>query len=168
MAFDELLQPKVISPIAGQIQAPPGFLDDSPKARKDPVKKPSVAEIDQLKVKKAWELATSPAKNVPANLLMSYMSGNSVQVISITMTLMLLWGPLKSIFTETNKAFASFSNERTALQIYAPKLVFVLCHLLNVAIGLWKLNKMGLIPNKEADWLSWQAPSVLASTVYMT
>lgn len=159
MTFQELLHPKVMAPLTGDIPSPPGFEQVSSnvkKTEKTEIKKPSQKELDILKVKKAWEVATAPAKNIPMNLIMSYMTGNSLQVIPIMMTLMLLWNPLKSVITETNASFASFSTNTNKLQIYLPKLVFVLCHLANMLIGLWKLNKMGLIPNKEADWLSWQ------------
>lgn len=112
--------------------------------------------MDELKVRKAWEIATSPAKNIPMNLIMSYMTGNSLQMIPIMMTLMLFWNPLRAIFTETGVAFQDLSNERNSTDMIMPRVVFVLCHLANTGIGVWKLNKMGLVPNSEADWLAWK------------
>ncbi|GEQ67040.1 hypothetical protein JCM33374_g703 [Metschnikowia sp. JCM 33374] len=163
MSFQELLNPTVVAPMAGDIPPPPGSGQDGLKSKKiekteisQPTKKPTQKELDSLKVKKAWEVATTPAKNIPMNLIMSYMTGNSLQIIPIMMTLMLLWNPLKAVFSETNAAFLPFTTKTNASQIYLPKAVFVLCQLANMFIGLWKLNKMGLIPNKEADWLSWQ------------
>ncbi|KAJ8143304.1 hypothetical protein OY671_003563 [Metschnikowia pulcherrima] len=160
MSFQELLNPKVLTPLTGEIRSPPGFDHEISKTKKtdkkEVVKKPSQRELDSLKVKKAWEVATMPAKNIPMNLIMSYMTGNSLQVIPIMMTLMLLWNPLKAVFTETNPAFSAYVTKTNSSQMYLPKAVFVVCQVANMLIGLWKLNKMGLIPNKEADWLSWQ------------
>ncbi|OBA23377.1 DUF1077-domain-containing protein [Metschnikowia bicuspidata var. bicuspidata NRRL YB-4993] len=149
--------------MTGDIPSPPGFEQEAPRLKKsdrteknEHTKKPTQKELDLLKVKKAWDIATMPAKNIPMNLVMSYMTGNSLQVIPIMMTLMLLWNPLKAILTETNSVFAGFTTNTNSLQMYLPKIVFVSCQLANMMIGLWKLNKLGLIPNKEADWLSWQ------------
>lgn len=33
-----------------------------------------------MKLKKSWEIALAPGKQVPMQLIMSYMSGNSLQV----------------------------------------------------------------------------------------
>lgn len=169
MSFNELLHPKIIAPLSAEIVSPPGFGYGSAKAKKaDPIKKPTESEVDQLKVRKAWEIATSPAKNIPMNLIMSYMTGNSLQMIPIMMTLMLFWTPIRAIFTETGVAFRDLSNERNANEIILPKVVFVLCHLANTAIGVWKLNKMGLVPNSEADWLAWKDAAKVVERVVLT
>ncbi|SGZ58200.1 CIC11C00000003004 [Sungouiella intermedia] len=172
MSFNELVHPKVLAPASGDIVLPPGFgggpSTGSTKSKKaEPVKKPSETEMDQLKVKKAWEMATSPAKSIPMNLIMSYMTGNSLQMIPIMMTLMLLWNPIRAIFTETGAAFQDLTNDRIANELLLPKVVFILCHLANTGIGVWKLNKMGLVPNSEADWLAWKdAAKVVERLVY--
>lgn len=160
MAFDELLRPQVKQALECDIVPPPGFAAGSINSKKAvPVKKPLESELDQLKVKKAWEVATGPAKSIPVNLIMSYMTGNSLQIIPIMMTLMLFWNPLKAIFTETGPAFRDLSNKRNSSEIILPRIVFVLCQLANMAVGVWKLNKMGLVPNGEADWLAWKVPA---------
>lgn len=140
---------------------PPGFEEiDTTKTKKknlgvtDTKKKDST--LSELKVKKAWEIATSPAKSIPMNLIMSYMTGNSLQIIPITMTLMLFWNPLKAIFTDTNAAFRDLKTEDNGPDILLTKILFVTCQLLNMGVGIWKLYNMGLIPNKEADWLAWK------------
>lgn len=160
MSLHQLVHPTVTTP-ASEIALPPGFGTDASKKKSD-VKKPLPAELDQLKVKKAWEVATGPAKSVPMNLIMSYMTGNSLQMIPIMMTLMLFWNPLKAIFVETELLFRSLVTERNRSEMYLPKVVFVLCQLANMAVGVWKLNQMGLIPNKEADWLGWKIAGAVA------
>lgn len=42
-------------------------------------------------------MAVSPAKSLPMNAFMLYMSGNSVQIFSIGILVMLLLNPLKAI-----------------------------------------------------------------------
>ncbi|KAF4943920.1 hypothetical protein F66182_18700, partial [Fusarium sp. NRRL 66182] len=42
-------------------------------------------ETDTLKLKKAWEVALAPSKQIPMNAIMMYMSGNSLQIFSIMM-----------------------------------------------------------------------------------
>lgn len=158
MLFRELVDPQVL--LKPTLDAPPPLgYDTETKVVKQDLKKPFVAQLDQLKVKKAWEFATSPAKNVPMNLIMSYMTGNSLQMIPMMMTFMLLWSPLTAIFKETNKGFKPFTTEKNQSELILPKIVFVLCQLANMSIGLWKLDKMGIIPHKEADWLEWKVPA---------
>lgn len=158
MLFKELVDPHVLLKPTVEAPSPLGYDAGSPVVKQD-VKKPSAAQLEQLKVKKAWEYATSPAKNVPMNLVMSYMTGNSLQLIPMMMTFTLLWNPLVAIFKETNKGFEPYATEKNRNELILPKIVFVLCQLANMSIGLWKLDKMGIIPHKEADWLEWKVPA---------
>ncbi|KAI3406492.2 hypothetical protein KGF56_000624 [Candida oxycetoniae] len=111
-------------------------------------------DLDTLKSKKVWESATAPAKSIPMNLFMSYMTGNSLQIIPMTMTMMLLWNPIKAIFNDTNIMFSKLKTRTNQTEITIAKVVFVLCQLLNMGVGVYKLYKMGLLPHSEADWLS--------------
>lgn len=168
MAFDELIKPTIIPRVSLDITLPQGFGAESNTKSIAPIKKPTAQQLDLLKVKKAWEIATGPAKSIPMNLVMSYMTGNSLQMIPIMMTLMLLWNPLKAIFSETNAAFAGLKTEKNALEILLPQVVFVVCQLGNIGVGLWKLNNMGLIPNREADWLAWKRAAEVIERVTMS
>ena len=51
-------------------------------------------------------------------------------------------------------AFASYSEEKLWAQLLVPKLVYVLLNLVAVGMGLWKINKFGLLPLTEADWIA--------------
>lgn len=158
-----LAEPTVVKPRQFKSDVlPPGFLSTSKKvATKKPL---SDDQLAQLKTKKAWEIATGPAKQLPMNLVMGYMTGNSLQIIPITTTFMILLNPLKAIFSETSKAFAGLdTGDQT--QLMAAKLVFVVCQLANMAIGVYKLYKMGLIPHAPADWLAWKLPVVFEQVV---
>lgn len=154
MDYADILSPKVVQPLK-DVVSPPGFTEKTPK--KSVAKK--LVNLDDLKTKKAWEIAIGPAKSIPMNLIMSYMTGNSLQLIPIMMTMMLFLNPLKAIFTDTNKVFNNLQTNKNGSVIVQAKVVFVLCQLACMSIGIWKLNLMGLIPNSEGDWLSFKTPA---------
>jgi hypothetical protein len=112
-------------------------------------------------VKKAWEVALAPAKSLPMNVFMSYMSGNSLQIVPIMMTLMMFFiTPLKQIVA-TNQQFAPLYHKSIAGDLNVTKGVYIICHLLAVGVGIWKLGQMGLLPNTRSDWLAWETASVV-------
>jgi len=40
--------------------------------------------------------------------------------------------------------------------LFLQKIVFLLCHLVGLAIGLWKCQQMGLLPTGTGDWLAFE------------
>jgi hypothetical protein len=50
-----------------------------------------------MKASRAWDLAVSPAKSLPMQAFMLYMSGGGVQVFSLGIVFMLLFTPFKNI-----------------------------------------------------------------------
>ncbi|KAI5959734.1 uncharacterized protein KGF55_004966 [Candida pseudojiufengensis] len=158
--YDEILKPELFaSPNSDSLPSPPGYITNSnssvSKTTSNKISKKDSNEMKTLKSKKIWELASGPAKSVPMNAFMSYMTGNSLQMIPVTMTLMLLWNPIKSIFNDTNPLFSKLKSNDNFKEILIAKCVFILLQLLNMSIGVYKLYKMGLIPHTEADWLAW-------------
>lgn len=63
--------------------------DRTKKSQVTARKAPTPEETETLKLKKAWEVALAPAKQVPMQAIMAYMSGNSLQIFSIMMVFML-------------------------------------------------------------------------------
>jgi ER membrane protein complex subunit 4 len=55
------------------------------KAQVSSRKQPTPVEMNTLKMKKAWEVALAPAKQIPMQAIMMYMSGNTLQIFSIFM-----------------------------------------------------------------------------------
>ena len=53
-----------------------------------------------LKIKRSWDLALGPFKQVPMNLFIMYMSGNSISIFPIMMVVMMMvrYGLLISCF----------------------------------------------------------------------
>ncbi|KAF8473292.1 hypothetical protein BDZ91DRAFT_691621 [Kalaharituber pfeilii] len=153
--------PNVSRPTSqSRIPDPPGFGGNSNagggKQKAPPAKPPpSQSETDTLFLKKSWELALSPTKSLPMNFIMMYMSGNTLQIFSIMMVWMLFTNPLKAI-ANVNATFRRFDNERTHARLLTVKMVYVALQVLALGLGVWKVNGMGLLPNRRSDWLAWE------------
>ncbi|KAL4965573.1 ER membrane protein complex subunit 4 [Aspergillus stella-maris] len=151
------------------IPDPPGFSRKATtgKGRTDkPTSTPSkTAETDTLKLKKAWEIALAPSKQLPMNAIMMYMSGNSLQIFSIMMVFMLFKGPIQGLIN-TNSVFSKFESETLRGKLLGVKLIYIAMQLLLLALGIWKVNAMGLLPTTRSDWLAWESERQPAEKVY--
>lgn len=112
-------------------------------------------ETDQnhLIIKKSWELALNPIKQVPMNLLIMYMSGNSISIFPIMMVGMMLLRPAKALFA-TGATFKAMEGHQLAFQ----KLAYFFGHLVNMCLALYKCHSMGLLPTHASDWLAFVEP----------
>ncbi|KAI9088896.1 hypothetical protein DFS34DRAFT_417493 [Phlyctochytrium arcticum] len=164
---------------------PPGFGEsvsgDGRSSRRDKTEDQSEkdAQIANLKLKKAWDVALAPGKSIPMNAIMLYMSGNSIQIFSVLVTVMLLWNSLKAIMG-VNTVFSKFANttaEKRPQGIAAlvalasdplmmPKLVYVLLQCGCLGLGVWKCGGMGLLPTTQSDWLAFMDPKVPVDWAY--
>ncbi|PPR00047.1 hypothetical protein CVT24_009003 [Panaeolus cyanescens] len=147
------------------LPSPPGFsksstASSSRAAAKKPSASSSTATYDALKEKRAWDVAIAPAKSLPMQAFMLYMSGGGVQIFSIGIVFMLLLSPFKNI-AGMNEAFAQYapsnSNPRSLTTLFLHKIVYVLCNMLTLAVGLWKCRSMGLLPTGTGDWLAFES-----------
>ncbi|TPX07646.1 uncharacterized protein E0L32_010644 [Thyridium curvatum] len=167
----ELASPPPVKSKTGAIPDPPGFPTQgssgtgnkascAPKrdAGKDlaKTKKPPTAEeMDTLKLKKAWEVALAPVKSLPMTFIMMYMSGNSLQIFSIMMVFMAFKNPIVGL-AATNQAFERFETDSNRAKMVQVKLAYVAMQLVALAVGVWKVNTMGLLPTTRSDWLAWE------------
>lgn len=101
-----------------------------------------------LLVKKSWDVALAPLKQVPMNLFIMYMAGNSISIIPIMMVSMLLIRPVKALMSIKSK-FAVIEGSQAILQ----KLVYFIGNLACLALALYKCQSMGLLPTHSSDWL---------------
>ena len=101
--------------------------------------------MDTLKLKKAWEVALGPIKSLPMTGIMMYMSGNSLQIFSIMMVFMAFKNPIMGILG-TNQAFERFETESNRAKMLQVKLAYVAMQVVALALGIWKINGMGLLP----------------------
>ncbi|KAF7903546.1 uncharacterized protein EAF01_006595 [Botrytis porri] len=155
----DLNTPPLSKPKSAGIPDPPGYTASSSSSRKQttktPRQPPTPAEMDTLKLKKAWEVALAPVKQLPMTAIMMYMSGNSLQIFSIMMVVMAFKNPLMGLMA-TNQAFERFESEGTRGKLGVVKLAYVACQVIALALGIWKVNGMGLLPTTRSDWLAWE------------
>ncbi|KAI6164163.1 hypothetical protein EDD17DRAFT_1562526 [Pisolithus thermaeus] len=141
---------------------PPGFSIQPTSSAKHPAKQTNkvAASYAALKEKRAWDLAISPAKSLPMQAFMLYMSGGGVQIFSMGIVFMLLLTPFKNVAGMNAGAFAPFapasSNSTSWNTLPLQKLVYVACNLLTLSVGLWKCRSMGLLPTGTGDWLAFE------------
>ncbi|KAM7184675.1 ER membrane protein complex subunit 4 [Naviculisporaceae sp. PSN 640] len=158
---EDLKNPPAYKSKGPSLPDPPGFpSSQTPSSKKDSKvvqkKAPTPEEMDTLKLKKAWEVALGPIKGLPMTGIMMYMSGNSLQIFSIMMVFMAFKNPIMGILA-TNQAFERFETDTNKAQILQVKLAYVVFQLVALALGVWKVNGMGLLPTTRSDWLAWEA-----------
>ncbi|MBW0539102.1 hypothetical protein O181_078817 [Austropuccinia psidii MF-1] len=127
------------------------------------IAKTNEAELHQLRQKKAWELALAPAKQVPMQAFMIWMSGSGVQIFSVMMVYMLIKGAITASLS-VNTAFQPFEPPTSAsnykkspiYRLTFQKLAYVGCQCMLLALGLWKVDGMGLLPTRMSDWIMYE------------
>lgn len=134
------------------------------------------ANLTNLKIKKAWDVSLAPLKSIPMNAFMLYMSGNSVQIFSILITVMLFVNAFKTLFGVT-MAFEKFDIQSRKQgtdaglfsflkdPIFLPKVMFVIAQILTMGLGLYKCGAMGLLPTSHSDWLAFLEPKTALEIV---
>ncbi|XP_035790747.1 ER membrane protein complex subunit 4-like [Anopheles albimanus] len=132
------------------IPAPPGY---NPSADVVSSKVSNPTDQSHLILKKSWEIALGPIKQFPMNLVIMYMSGNSISIFPIMMVVMMFIRPVKSILA-THSTFRVIEGVSATGQ----KLVFLLGNLVNVGLALYKCHSMGLLPTHASDWLAFVEP----------
>ncbi|WVQ99410.1 hypothetical protein IAU59_006543 [Kwoniella sp. CBS 9459] len=170
------------------IPNPPGYL--APTSSKQVSRTSTVPDADalvaqnrkatELKLRRAWDLALSPAKSLPMQAVMLYFSGSGVQIFSLGMIFMLLTGPITAVFN-IFRAFESLrpttlsstsspssrrlpnvdANVKTVQEpsyapLAMPMLAYVASQGLVLALGLWKCSSMGILPTGSGDWLHFE------------
>ncbi|KAH6676491.1 hypothetical protein B0J14DRAFT_615998 [Halenospora varia] len=143
----DLNTPPITKPKSAGIPDPPGYTGATTGGSK--------AQMDVLKLKKAWEVALAPVKQLPMTAIMMYMSGNSLQIFSIMMVVMAFKNPVMGLVA-TNQAFEKFESQGTKAQLLLVKAVYIAMQVLALALGVWKVNGMGLLPTTRSDWLAWE------------
>ncbi|VDO77293.1 unnamed protein product [Heligmosomoides polygyrus] len=110
---------------------PPGFHPGTISAQHHVDSDQSSEQQEHLAKKRAWDVAMAPAKSLPMNMFMMYMAGRSVSIFPIMMVGMMLWRPAKALFS----------------------IIFILGNLGAIALAIYKVHTMGLLPNTPSDWL---------------
>ncbi|VDL76924.1 unnamed protein product [Nippostrongylus brasiliensis] len=130
---------------------PPGFHPGATSAQHHVDSEQSSEQQEHLAKKRAWDVAMAPAKSLPMNMFMMYMAGRSVSIFPIMMVGMMLWRPAKALFS-VNATFKPLEDQNTGGMI-VHKIIFVLGNLGAIALAIYKVHTMGLLPNTPSDWL---------------
>ena len=139
--------------------SPPGYefkaSQDDFVARAVQAAPKSPAAVDkELMRRKVWELGKSPFSNIFSTLLMLYFSGDHLSIMSLMLCAMMVSGPLRAFLSFK----ATFQPYDEALGSGDPvvrksKLVFVGINLAVLAVAVWKIGRLGILPFTEADAL---------------
>ncbi|XP_041973764.1 ER membrane protein complex subunit 4 [Aricia agestis] len=106
-----------------------------------------------LLIKKLWDVALGPLKQVPMNLFIMYMAGNSISIFPIMMVGMLIVRPVKALFS-TQSTFKMVEGTQAATQM----MVYIIGNMVNIGLALYKCQSMGLLPTHASDWLAFEEP----------
>ncbi|KAL7286514.1 hypothetical protein TKK_0019250 [Trichogramma kaykai] len=104
-------------------------------------------------IKRSWDLALGPLKQVPMNLFIMYMAGNSISIFPIMMVGMLIIKPVNALFT-LQQSFKAIEGTNT----FGQKFVFFMGQVVNILLALYKCQSMGLLPTHASDWLAFVEP----------
>ena len=81
------------------------------------------------------------------------------------MVYMLFKNPIQGLLN-TNLAFTKFETEGTKGKLIGVKIIYILVQGLLLALGVWKVNGMGLLPTTRSDWLAWEKERVPLERAY--
>lgn len=132
-----------------ELPAPPGFSSSQAQVHAETARESD----NNLRIKKSWDLALGPLKQVPMNLFIMYMAGNSISIFPIMMVGMLFLRPVKAVFS-VQTTFKMIEGSHAIAQ----KLVYFAGNLVNLGLALYKCQSMGLLPTHTSDWLAFIEP----------
>jgi len=147
---------------SGNLEAPPGYSFNQQVhaggagSGDGGGRDPTIADHQHLIVKRAWETALGPLKQLPMNLFIMYMAGNSISIFPIMMVGMMFVRPIKALVT-VGSTFKGLE-ESAGYGLLAQKFIYCLGNLLGLALALYKCSAMGLLPTHESDWLAFAEP----------
>uniref|UniRef100_A0A0B7AET3 ER membrane protein complex subunit 4 n=1 Tax=Arion vulgaris TaxID=1028688 RepID=A0A0B7AET3_9EUPU len=129
------------------LPAPVGFVDSTAVAEK-------TTEADaSLIIKRSWDIALGPIKQVPMNMFIMWMAGSSISIFPIMMIGMMFFRPIQAMLAVQN-TFKSIEGGQAAFQ----KLVYCVGNILCLAMAVYKCQTMGLLPTHASDWLAFVEP----------
>ena len=105
-----------------------------------------------LKIKRSWDLALGPFKQVPMNLFIMWMSGNTISIFPIMMVFMMMFRPFKTLFS-VGQTFKAFEVPGSGVNFLGQKIVFVLGKEKYFKIA-WHFGGNFLIGRKEVLFFS--------------
>ncbi|KAK2151474.1 hypothetical protein LSH36_362g04006 [Paralvinella palmiformis] len=108
-----------------------------------------------LVTKKSWDVALAPLKQIPMNLFIMWMAGNSISIFPIMMVGMMFIRPIQAIIS-VQQTFKLIEGEHQYLQ----RAMYVLGLLTSLGMAVYKCQVMGLLPTHPSDWLAFVEPQM--------
>lgn len=133
-----------------ELPSPPGYSQSTNASYTEASRD---TDSNLLLIKKLWDVALGPLKQVPMNLFIMYMAGNSISIFPIMMVGMLIVRPVKALFT-TQSTFKMVEGTQATGQ----KFVYFIGNIVNILLALYKCQSMGLLPTHSSDWLAFEEP----------
>ncbi|CAH0389249.1 unnamed protein product [Bemisia tabaci] len=133
-----------------ELPSPPGY---NPSVEQTSSETAQSGDSTHLIIKKSWDLALAPLKQVPMNLFIMYMAGNSISIFPIMMIGMLVIRPITALFA-IQTTFKIIEGSHAVGQ----KFVYFLGNILNILLAMYKFHSMGLLPSHSSDWLAFVEP----------
>ncbi|ESO82699.1 hypothetical protein LOTGIDRAFT_108713 [Lottia gigantea] len=128
---------------SNEIVSPVGLMDSSCVSDR-------TKDVDpNLIVKRSWDVALAPVKQVPMNMFIMWMAGNSISIFPIMMVGMMFIRPIYAILA-LQKTFKDIEGDQAPFQ----KLVFIMGNVFCLAMAVYKCHVMGLLPTHTSDWLA--------------
>lgn len=102
--------------------------------------------------KRSWNIALGPLKQIPMNLFIMYMSGNSISIFPIMIIGMMIFRPVKAIMAYKGTFKVLDEDSQAILQ----KIVWIFGNVLGIGVALYKCQSLGLLPTSPSDWLAFK------------
>ncbi|GAB5572623.1 ER membrane protein complex subunit 4 isoform X2 [Prionailurus iriomotensis] len=110
------------------------------------------AEVQEPK--RCWDIALGPLKQIPMNLFIMYMAGNTISIFPTMMVCMMAWRPIQALMAIS----ATFKMLESSSQKFLQGLVYLIGNLMGLALAVYKCQSMGLLPTHASDWLAFIEP----------
>jgi hypothetical protein len=117
------------------------------RAKPSAVTTPNSDALVAKRKAKALSIASKPGQQIAMNAFMLWMSGKNLNIFSISTTSTAVLTPITNIF----RLESTFANLDVDTQL--AKLIFVGLNLVWLAIGMYKMISLRLLPTTSADFL---------------
>ncbi|XP_065065081.1 ER membrane protein complex subunit 4-like [Rhopilema esculentum] len=147
-AIDFTTRPKCMTEKSkSEIPGPVGYAD----YHSYPTVETHDADLSKLVAKKSWNIALAPMKQLPMNLFIMYMAGNSISIFPIMIVGMMIFKPIKAMLT-LKSTFKMLDGEQGILL----KFTYLLGNILCLLLAVYKCHSMGILPTAPSDWLAFK------------
>lgn len=85
-------------------------------------------------VQRCWDVALGPLKQIPMNLFIMYMSGNTISIFPIMMVCMMAWRPIQALMSMSASEYPALTLFTSHLFVFY-FLVWKSCHIMFISVS---------------------------------